>query len=132
MQKTVRPGLARALAVALLVPGLLVGYLGLSAKGYLVPAAVAVLMAALLWLGRAGRLIKAVTWINLVSGLVLVLVLAFGEVLGERKLDVSGVSLLVNLLTGGPAVALVAPALLLGLRPGKTLGAWFNLPAIRA
>jgi hypothetical protein len=126
MQTTKRPGSARLLTLILIVLALLVGYVGLSANGYLVPAAVALAMAALLWLGKAGGLFKAVTLINLVSGTLLVLVLAFGDVLGDRKLDVSGISLLVNLLNGGPAVALVAPALLLGLRPGKPLHTWFN------
>jgi hypothetical protein len=83
-------------------------------------------MAGLLWFGKAGRLFKAVTLVNLVSGTLLVLVLAFGDFLGDHKLDVSGVSLLVSLLTGGPAVALVAPGLLLGLRSGKALDRWFN------
>ena len=111
-----RPGSARLLATAILILGLLIGYLGLSANGYLVPAVVAVLMAALLWLGKAGRLFMVVTLVNLFSGTLLVLVLAFGDVLGTHKLDVSGVSLLINLVTGGPAVALVAPAMAILLR----------------
>lgn len=131
MQKTDRPGSARILAMVMLILGFLIGYIGLSANGYLVPAATALLMAALLWLGKGGRLFKVVTLVNLLSGTLLVLVLAFGDFLGDHKLDVSGVSLLVNLLTGGPAVALVAPALLLGLRPGKPLHTWFN-PAASA
>lgn len=126
MNKDERPGAARMLSGVLLMLALLVGYFGLSANGYLVPAAVAIAMAALLWLGKAGRLFKTVTLINLISGSLLVLVLAFGDFLGDRKLDISGVSLLVNLLTGGPALALVAPALVLGLRQGKPLHTWFN------
>jgi hypothetical protein len=121
-----RPGSVRLFAISLLVLGLLIGYFGLSANGYLVPALVAFGMAGLLWFGKAGRLFKAVTLVNLVSGTLLVLVLAFGDFLGDHKLDVSGVSLLVSLLTGGPAVALVAPGLLLGLRSGKALDRWFN------
>ena len=126
MNKDERPGAARMLSGVLLMLALLVGYFGLSANGYLVPAAVAIAMAVLLWLGKAGRLFKTVTLINLISGSLLVLVLAFGDFLGDRKLDISGVSLLVNLLTGGPALALVAPALVLGLRHGKPLHTWFN------
>lgn len=126
MQKAIRPGAAKLLALSILILALLIGYVGLSAYGYLVPATVAIAMAALLWLGKAGRLFKVVTLVNLVSGMLLVLVLAGGDFLGDHKLDVSGVSLLVNLLTGGPAVALVAPALLLGLRRGKSLDSWFN------
>lgn len=123
------PGSARLNALLMVILALLVGYVGLSANGYLVPAAIALLLASLLWLGRARRLFKAAVLINLLSGSLLVLVLAFGDFLGDRKLDVSGVSLLVNLLSGGPAVALLAPALLLRLRRGKSLDAWFNRAA---
>ena len=132
MQKKDRPGSARLLAIVMLILALMIGYFGLSANGYLVPAATALLMAAQLWLGKGGRFFKAVTLVNLISGTLLVLVLAFGEPLGDRKLDISGVSLLINLLTGGPAVGLAAPALLLGLRRGKPLHAWFNPAAIAA
>jgi hypothetical protein len=121
-----QPGSARLFACVLLVLGLLVGYFGLSANGYLVPACVALVMATLLWFGKAGRLFKAVVLVNLISGTLLLLVLAFGDFLGDQKLNVSGVSLLVSLLTGGPAVALVAPGLLLGLRAGKALNLWFH------
>lgn len=126
MTTGVRPGEARLFAPFLLVAGLLTGYFGLSANGYLVPAFTVQAMAALLWLGKLGGLFKWVTLINVVSGLVLVLVLWLGDFLGDRKLDVSGVSLLVNLLTGGPGLGLIAPGLLLGLRRGKPLNAWFN------
>ncbi|MFO1255204.1 MAG: hypothetical protein U1E37_05985 [Sphingomonadaceae bacterium] len=132
MTMPARPASARLLAVLLLILALLIGYVGLSANGYLVPAVAALAMAALLWFGKARRLFKAVTLVNLVSGSLLVLVLAFGDFLGDRKLDVSGVSLLVNLVTGGPAVALIAPALLLGLRRGKPLHAWFEQAAAAA
>ena len=132
MTMPARPASARLLAVLLLILALLIGYVGLSANGYLVPAVAALAMAALLWFGKARRLFKAVTLVNLVSGSLLVLVLAFGDFLGDRKLDVSGVSLLVNLVTGGPAVALIALALLLGLRRGKPLHAWLEQAAAAA
>lgn len=124
-----RPGSARLNALLMVVLALLLGYFGLSANGYTVPAAIAVILAVLLWLGRAGRIFKAAVLVNLMSGTLLVLVLAFGDFLGDSKLDVSGVSLLINLMSGGPAVALLAPALLLGLRRGKPLHAWFNRAA---
>jgi len=124
-----RPGSVRLNALLMVVLALLLGYFGLSANGYLVPAAIAVILAVLLWLGRAGRIFKAAVLVNLMSGTLLVLVLAFGDFLGDSKLDVSGVSLLINLMSGGPAVALLAPALLLGLRRGKPLHAWFNRAA---
>ena len=129
MQTTDRPGSARLLSLLIVILAALLVFVGLSANGYLVPAAVALAMAALLWRGRGGRLFRLVTLVNLLSATVLVLVLAFGDFLGDRKLDVSGVSLLVNLLTGGPAIGLAAPALLLGLRRGKALDTWFNRAA---
>ena len=118
-------------APLMLIGALLTGYFGMSANGYLVPAATLLVLTVLLWLGKAGRLFKAVTLINFTSGALLLLVLASEDFLGERKLDVSGVSLLVNLLTGGPLLGLVAPGLLLGLREGKPLVQWFN-PAVAA
>jgi hypothetical protein len=132
MTKPIRPGATRLFAILMAIGGLLTGYFGLSANGYLVPAAVLLAMAALLWLGKAGKLFKWITRVNLASGLLLVLTLAFGDFLGGRKLDVSGVSLLVNLLTGGPVLSLLGPGLLLGLRPGKALAEWFNPGAASA
>jgi len=97
--------------------GLITGYFGLAAYGYLVPALTMLIAAALLWLGRGRALVRWTTLINLVAGLLLVLVLAFGDFLGDRKLDVSGVSLLVNLLTGGPLMGLLALPVLRATRP---------------
>jgi hypothetical protein len=62
---------------------------------------------------------------NLSAGALLVLVLAFGEPLGDRKLDISGAALLANLLTGGPLLGLLAPPLILSLREGRSLARWF-------
>ena len=112
--------------VILAIGALVTGALGLDANGYLVPAAVALVLASLLWLGKGGALVRLVSLINLASGVLLVAVLALGGFLGDRRLDVSGVSLLVNLATGGPALSLVAPGVLLGMRPGKPLSAWFG------
>lgn len=125
MSNRTRPASAALLAILALIGGLLTGYVGLSANGYLVPAAIMVLVAALLWLGRMGRAVRAIALINLASGVVLVLVLAFGDFLGDRKLDISGVSLLLNLLAGGPLLGLMAAPLLLALRRGRRLSAWF-------
>lgn len=110
-------------ALWLLAGALLTGWVGLSANGYLVPAAICLLLALLVWLGKARGLVRGVAAINLFSGVLLVLVLAFGGFLGDRKLDVSGVSLLANLATGGPFVALAAPLMLLGLRRGREAAA---------
>ncbi|MBS0254426.1 MAG: hypothetical protein JSS36_04245 [Proteobacteria bacterium] len=120
-----RPGMAALVAGTMAVVALLVGYLGLSAYGYLVPAVVALICAALVWQGRLAGLVRVIALVSMVSGTLLVLVLALGDGLGDRKLDISAVALLVNLATGGPATALVAPLLLLGLRPGRPLATWF-------
>lgn len=100
---TPRPRLA---CVLLLIGGLLTGYFGLSANGYLVPAVTLLITSALLWLGRARALVRWIALLNMGAGLLLVLVLAFGGFLGDHKLDVSAVALLANLLAGGPMMSL--------------------------
>ena len=126
MSETSRRARPVVLSAVLAIGALVTGALGLDANGYLVPAAVALVLASLLWLGKGGALVRLVSLINLASGVLLVAVLALGGFLGDRRLDVSGVSLLVNLATGGPALSLVAPGVLLGRRPGKPLSAWFG------
>lgn len=125
MPNRTRPAAATLLAAFALLGALLTGYFGLSAYGYLVPAATMLVAALLLWLGRLGRLVKAMAVVNLASGVVLVLVLAFGDSLGDRKLDISGVSLLLNLLAGGPLLGLLAAPILWALRRGHKLAVWF-------
>jgi hypothetical protein len=107
-----RPITVTIFTVVLAVAGLLTGCIGLSAAGYLVPAAALFALAALHWFGRFPRFVAGALIVNLSSGLLLVLVLAFGAVLGARKLDVTGVALLVNLLTGGPLLGVIAGPLL--------------------
>ena len=126
MSKTSRRARPVVLSAVLAIGALVTGALGLDANGYLVPAVVALVLASLLWLGKGGALVRLVSCINLASGVLLVAVLAFGGFLGDRRLDISGVSLLVNLATGGPALSLVAPGVLLGMRPGRPLSAWFG------
>lgn len=121
-----RPKSAKIHAIVLAIGGLLTGYFGLSANGYLVPAVMLFILAALLWTAKAMNFFKYATLINLLSGLLLVLVLAFGDSLGARKLDVSGVALLTNLFTGGPILSLAALGILTGLRKGKPLALWFD------
>jgi|CXWL01.1.fsa_nt_gi hypothetical protein len=111
-----RPVAVTAFTVLAIIAGLLTGYFGLSAAGYLVPAATLLLVAALAWFGRWHRVVAGVLIANLVSGLLLVLMLAFGSGLGDTKLDISGVALLVNLLTGGPLLGLISGPLLLHMR----------------
>ncbi|QUD89683.1 hypothetical protein [Phenylobacterium montanum] len=100
------------LALLLFAGGLVMAFLGSMAAGYYVPAACLALLAALIWLGRASKLVGLVALINVVSGMVLLLDLWLGGGLGDLKLDISGVALLVNLATGGPILSLVAALLL--------------------
>jgi hypothetical protein len=100
--------------------------LGWSASAYYVPALCLLLQAALLWFGRGFSLFKSILLVNLLSGLALVLVLWLGDGLGDRKLDVSGAMLLVNLLCGGPLMSAWGGLLLPALRRGTTVFQWFN------
>ena len=130
MTASVRPLFPRLFAVMLFVSALLTGFVGLSAPGYFVPAACLLLQAALLWTGRLRRLFTALLAVNLASGIVLILVLWLGDVLGDRKLDVSGAALLVNLATGGPLTGVFGGPLLALLRFGP-LPAWFRAHGVR-
>jgi hypothetical protein len=80
----------------------------------------------LLWSGRAYGLFKWILVVNQVAGLVLILVLWLGDGLGSLKLDIAGVMLLLNLLCGGPLMAVWGGAMLPALRRGKRLFRWFN------
>ena len=120
-----RPVQARVLSLLLLLGGLFCALLGWSASAYYYTAGVLVLLALLLWIGRAAPLVRWVLVFNVVAGLVLVLVLWLGDPLGRAKLDVSGVAFLVNHFLGGPVASLLAGAILYGLRPGRPLAAWF-------
>ena len=67
---------------SLLIAAALTGYFGLYAAGYLVPAACLLLQATLLFSGRGKTAFVTIMALNQISGLVLVLVLAFGDALG--------------------------------------------------
>jgi hypothetical protein len=123
---TGRPTQVRVLSVLLLLAGLFAAMLGWSATAYYYTAGCLVLMAVLLWTGRAGALLRLLLVLNVVAGLVLVLVLWLGDGLGHAKLDVSGVAFLVNHFLGGPFASLLAAAILPGLRRGGALAAWFG------
>jgi len=99
---------------------------GILAFGYLIPALCLVLAAALLWFGKGGGLLKALSLVNLLSGAVLILALAVGGAFGMRKLDLSGAALVANLFTGGPGMGLIAFPLLSAMRPGRRLANWFR------
>lgn len=121
-----RPRIVTVFTLLLLIGGLLTFYAGLSAAGFLVPAATMLLAAGLLGAGRGEPLLAAILHTNLLSGLVLVLVLAFGDGLGSHKLDVSGVALLLNNLAGGPMMSLVGLPLQITRLLGRSLHAWFS------
>ena len=59
-------------------------------------------------------------------GLFLILILAFGDGLGARKLDMSAVALLLNLATGGPLMGVLSLPLLGSLQFGSRLRDWFG------
>ena len=120
-----RPAQVRVLSLLLLISGLFCALLGWSASAYYYTAGSLVLLALLVWAGRAASLVRWVLVLNVVAGLVLVLVLWLGDGLGHAKLDVSGVAFLVNHFLGGPFASLLAGAILYGLRPGRPLAAWF-------
>jgi hypothetical protein len=121
-----RPTSVRAYAVLLVLSAIFMALLGWSASAYYVPAACLLLQALLLWRGRGYGLFRWILLVNQVSGLVLILVLWLGDGLGTAKLDVAGVALLLNLLCGGPLMAIWGGAILPALRRGKRLFQWFN------
>jgi len=121
-----RPTFAKIGAWLLVLSAIFMALLGWSASAYYVPATCLLLQAALLWRGRGFGLFKWIVLINQVSGIVLILVLWLGDGLGTTKLDVAGVALLLNLLCGGPLMALLGGAMLPALRKGKRLFQWFN------
>jgi hypothetical protein len=122
----VRPTAVKAYAVLLLLSAAFMALLGWSASAYYVPAACLLLQAALLWSGRAYGLFKWILVLNQVAGLVLILVLWLGDGLGSLKLDIAGAMLLLNLLCGGPLMAIWGGAMLPALRRGRRLFHWFN------
>jgi len=126
MTATARPLAVQVFTPLLIIGGLLMAYLGLAASGYFIPALGLALAAALLWLGRGRPVFTGLMLINQLSGLVLILDLWLGGPLGVHKLDVSGVALLVNLATGGPLMAILSIPLLVSLRFGQALPAWFQ------
>ena len=123
-----RPAQVRVYSLLLVLAGIFMALLGWSAGAYYVPAMCLGLLALLLWWGRGVALFKWVLVLNQVAGLVLVLALWLGDRigLGQAKLDVSGVALLLNLLCGGPLASIVGAFMLPGLRSGRRLFDWFN------
>lgn len=126
MSNSPRPPLVSIFSVALLAAALATGYVGLTVKGFLVPALALVLAGAMLWFGFGWRAFFWLLVINLVSGIATDLVLAIGDGLGHRKLDISGVALLINLASGGPLMGFLAAPLLALSWWKPSLRAWFE------
>lgn len=120
-----RPAAVTAYTVLLVLSAIFMAALGWSASAYYVPALCLLLQALLLWFGRGYGLFKWILLVNQVSGLLLILVLWLGDGLGTTKLNISGVLLLLNLLCGGPLMAIWGGGILPALRRGKRLFQWF-------
>jgi len=121
-----RPRQAAIYAGLLAASAAFMAWLGTMAGAYYAPAACLLLQAILLWRGRAFRFFEGIMLVNQVTGLVLILALWLGDGLGNLKLDIAGVMLLANLLSGGPLMALLAIPLLGTLRFGTALPGWFR------
>lgn len=121
------PLLVGVWTILLLLSAALTGYFGLYAAGYFAPAACLFLQAVLLWSGRGKSAVVGIMALNQLSGLILILVLAFGDALGVRKLDVSAAALLINLATGGPLMGLLSLPLLASLQFSRSGRNWFSL-----
>jgi len=126
VQTSIRPRAVRIFVGLLVVSALVMAIVGWAANAYVVPAACLLLQATLLWSGRGLGLFRAILIANQVSGLVLILVLWLGSGLGDTKLDIAGVALLVNLLCGGPLLSILAVGLLPSLHHGRAVRAWFG------
>ena len=126
MTTSIRPAQAKLFAALLLVSSLFMAFMGMSAIGYYVPAVCLLVQAILLWQGRAFKFFEWVMLLNQISGLVLILMLWLGDGLGDLKLDLAGVMMLINLLCGGPLMSLLSMAILSSLRLSTTLPAWFH------
>ena len=129
MTSSVRPTQAKVFTVLLLGCGLVMAYAGTMAAGYFVPAVCLLLQAALLWQGKAFKFFELIMLVNQLSGLVLILVLWLGDAMGDLKLDIAAMMLLLNLLCGGPLMSLMSIGILGSLRFSKPLPAWFHARA---
>ncbi len=123
-----RPLIADIFAALLGLAAMLTCFVGLSAAGFLVPAATLLFLAALVWAGRAKRVVAGILLACIMAGAGQDLVLALGDDLGRTKLDIAGVLLLVHLACGGPLAALIGLALLPALKWSKSFSLWFPHP----
>ena len=126
MNHRFRPKSVSVLTALLLTSAAIMAVIGWAAHAYYVSALCLALQAVLLRTGRGLALFRSILIVNQVSGLVLVLVLWLGDALGNAKLDVTGVMLIVNVLTGGPLMSILGMAIMPVLRQGKRASAWFR------
>lgn len=134
MNNRIRPLQATIFSGALAVSGLFMIWLGTMASAYFVPGACLLLAAILLWRGAAFGFFEKLLTFNQVTAVLLLLVLLTGvaEALHLPKLNISGVLLLANLVSGGPLMGILAIPLLISLHFGKTLPGWFHPRAAEA
>lgn len=126
MERPPRPLGITLFTMLLLLAALATGYIGLSIKGFLVPAISLLVAATMLWLGRGRKAFVGLLIVNLVSGVGTDLIVALGDGLGHRKLDLSGVALLINTATGGPLMGVLSLPLLAALWWSPKLRGWFS------
>jgi hypothetical protein len=126
-----RPLQATIFSALLAGSGLFMLWLGTMASAYYVPGACLLLLALLLWRGRAAKLFERLLTLNQLSAILLLVILLTGiaDALHLPKLDISSVLLLINLLTGGPLAGILAIPLLPALHFGRTLRGWFGVGA---
>jgi hypothetical protein len=129
-----RPLQATIYSALLAGSGLFMMWLGTMASAYYVPGVCLLLLALLLWNGRAPKLFERLLTVNQATAILLLVVLLTGiaDALHLPKLDISGVLLLANLLTGGPLAGILAIPLLASLHFGKALRDWFDARAAGA
>lgn len=126
MTITKRPLPVKVFTALLIMSAALMTLLGISASAYFVPALCLALQGVLLWHGRGFPAFKWIILLNQLSALVLILVLGLGDGLGDTKLDIAGVMLLLNLLCGGPLMSVFAVPIMPALHRGKRLFVWFH------
>ncbi|MFI4930118.1 MAG: carboxypeptidase regulatory-like domain-containing protein, partial [Burkholderiales bacterium] len=127
MNRPTRPPQATVYAVLFVVSAACMAAIGVSASAYFVPAICLLLAAWLVWSGRGLKGFNAILMLNQLTAVVLILVLWLGDGLGQAKLNISGLALLGNLLTGGPLMGVLGLPLLVKLRFGKSLKDWFGV-----
>ncbi|MBV8667177.1 MAG: hypothetical protein JO269_11910 [Burkholderiaceae bacterium] len=126
MNERIRPTQAAIYAALLTISAVVMIYMGTYASAYYAPSVCLLLEAVLLWCGIARKLFERVLQLNQLTGIVLILTLWLGDALHLPKLDIAGVMLIGNMVSGGPLMAALAIPLLASFHFGKTLPDWFQ------